>query len=215
LVGTDDYIHNLYLSGSVWKHGILNTTWNNSEKVGGKILAIDNNTLFFVGLDNTLKKYKWNGISWQFSTISPLVSLWPNNLAFDAGNSLYFSRKCSPNPCYSPGNQKINESCIFEPISCSNRFNQPREADENQIEEKSALVASPNPSTDILALNTDELGVIPIHVDIYVSNGQLVKSFSILGINNTIDIADLNSGLHFMVLTLIDGSRKTIKFVKI
>jgi hypothetical protein len=48
------------------------------------------------------------------------------------------------------------------------------------IEDNAALVASPNPSTDILALNTEKLGVIPIHVDIYVSNGQLVKSFGIL-----------------------------------
>jgi hypothetical protein len=72
----------------------------------------------------------------------------------------------------------------------------------------------PSPATDVITISAKEIKTLPLTVAVYdvVGREMLTRTYTQNNVNDTINIASLNSGVYFCVIKNAQGSR-TIKFM--
>ena len=97
----------------------------------------------------------------------------------------------------------------------TNRVIEEEVEDTTGIEQQllSEIQVYPNPATDVLTI---DLGAVTqtIQIQFIDAVGRVVKTESISGDQNQLDISDLNQGMYFISLSSADGVQRIEKLVK-
>jgi hypothetical protein len=220
---TDQFVYQYWFnhSNSTWNYAILTNTYNPEEKMleNGDI-TVDNNTgaVYYVGADEYLHQYRWNGSQWIHS------SLQKNNNTPDteekvqgdiAVNSItgrvYFKGKTS-SAC-------DNVIHFYEP-KCKQYGVGPEPTNEAISRERNELIDTrkidvfPNPFNESLSVTISDNLVSDYSIQMFDNIGNLVKSVTLVS-NSTVEFntSNLPQGIYFIRIIGKNGHCETIKAI--
>lgn len=215
--GTDNFIHRLYWSASVWNYDAMTTNNLSTANTAGQLAKISGeNRVFYKGTDGALYNMYLSGSGWDVYPLSYTGGIVAGDII--ANGNIYFIGTDNLIYNYWWGGSSWNLNALRYDVAnakgCSYNYRIPHS--ENNAQSENKFNVYPVPANDQLNIDFEADKETEVRVFIYNSLGQAVydETMSVNGTTKETIMTDgLAEGQYLLIVVYPEGENKTHKFI--